>query len=230
MKLILAGIEYSGTTTLANLLSDWKTKIMGEPFYMGLIHDHFKLPHTSGHPDDTTQEEQEQILNLSPKLKEMYHRYSIYYHLHHYAQVDDLTIGLHIEESIYARKYYGYGLPGDQFDRENIFVAVENRIKQITKDPVVIVHVEAEDQVIQSRMDELKGTPEHSNSPLLKKDISGIKKEYKRLVDKSKLGPVINIDTSHDSPDQTLEKLVKLLEPTFTEEDRRRIDLNNIVD
>jgi len=121
LKLILAGIEYSGTTTLANLLSDWKTKIMGEPFYMGLIHDHFKLPHTSGHPDDTTQEEQEQILNLSPKLKEMYHRYSIYYHLHHYAQVDDLTIGLHIEESIYARKYYGYGLPGDQFDRENIF-------------------------------------------------------------------------------------------------------------
>ena len=67
MKIILAGIEYVGTTTLANLLSEWKEKTMGEPFYMGLIHDHSKLPHTSGHPDDTTLEEQEQILSLSPK-------------------------------------------------------------------------------------------------------------------------------------------------------------------
>ena len=70
MKIILAGIEYVGTTTISRMLNDWKLKVMGEPFYMGLIHDHFKLPHTSGHPDDTTPEEQDQILNLSPKLKE----------------------------------------------------------------------------------------------------------------------------------------------------------------
>ena len=54
MKIILAGIEYVGTTTISRMLSDWKLKVMGEPFFMGLIHDHSKLPHTSGHPDDTT--------------------------------------------------------------------------------------------------------------------------------------------------------------------------------
>ena len=70
MKIILAGIEYVGTTTISRMLNDWKLNVMGEPFYMGLIHDHSKLPHTSGHPDDTTLEEQEQILNLSPKLKD----------------------------------------------------------------------------------------------------------------------------------------------------------------
>ena len=117
MKIILAGIEYVGTTTMASSLRTWKNEVMGEPFNNGLIHDHFKLPHTSGHPDDTTPEEQ-QILNLSPKLKEMYHRYSIYYHLHHYAQADEHTIGLHIEEAIYARRYFGYGGGGDVGVRE----------------------------------------------------------------------------------------------------------------
>ena len=225
MKLILAGIEYSGTTTLANLLSDWKMKVMGEPFYMGLIHDHFKLPHTSGHPDDTTLEEQDQILNLSPKLKEMYHRYSIYYHLHHYAQSDDLSIGLHIEEAIYARKYYGYGFDGDPFDRGKIFQAVETRIKQITEDPIILVHVEAEKEIIEARMDKLEGTPSHSNSPLLRSDIVEIQAEYKRWIDKSTLGPVVRINTSVDNPEQSLEKLAIKLRPHFTQEDLRRTEL-----
>ena len=225
MKLILAGIEYSGTTTLANLLSDWKMKVMGEPFYMGLIHDHFKLPHTSGHPDDTTAEEQEQILSLSPKLKEMYHRYSIYYHLHHYVQPDDLTVGLHIEEAIYARKYYGYGLAGDSFDREKIFQAVETRIKQITEDPVILVNVEADQEIIEARMEKLEGSSSHSNSPLLRSDIAEIQMEYKRWIGKSTLGPVVRINTSIDSPEQSLEKLATKLRPHFTQEDLRRTAL-----
>ena len=73
MKIILAVIEYVGTTTIANMLKDWKVVYTGRPFYDGLMHDHMKIPHTSGHPDDTTLEEQQQILNLSPKLMEMYH-------------------------------------------------------------------------------------------------------------------------------------------------------------
>ena len=39
MKIILAGIEYVGTTTIANLLKDWKVKYTGRPFYDGLMHD-----------------------------------------------------------------------------------------------------------------------------------------------------------------------------------------------
>ncbi|MAX18305.1 MAG: hypothetical protein CL709_00335 [Chloroflexi bacterium] len=223
MKVILAGIEYVGTTTMANMLRDWKTKVTGEPFAGGLIHDHSKIPHTSGHPDDTTLEEQQQILNLSPKLKEMYHRYSVYYHIHHYASADDLTVGLHIEESIYGRKYYGYGAPGAAFDRETTFEQMEQRIKQVTSDPVLIVHMTADASVIEQRMDALKDSPQHTNSPLQKADIPEIMAEYQRLVEKSTIGPKLHLDTSADTPDETLDNLVKQMEPHFTDHDRERI-------
>ena len=223
MKIILAGIEYVGTTTISRMLNDWKLKVMGEPFYMGLIHDHSKLPHTSGHPDDTTLEEQEQILNLSPKLKEMYHRYGMYYHLHHYVQEDDLTVGFHIEEAVYARRYYGYGLDGDQFDRNNVFVGIENRIKQITTDPIITVHMVASTEVLKARMSDLTNHPEHTNSPLIAADIENVMAEYEYFINKSDIGPVVKVDTSADSPDKTLLNIVNSIEPHLTKVDLDRI-------
>ncbi len=220
MKIILAGIEYVGTTTIANMLKDWKLKYTGTPFYDGLMHDHMKIPHTSGHPDDTTLEEQEQILNLSPKLMEMYHRYHMYYHLHHYFQRDDLTVGFHIEEAVLARRYFGYGLDGEAFDRKNvIFERIENRIKQITSDPIITVHMKADLSVIEERMESLKNNSAHSNSPLLKKDIKNVMNDYKYYIDKSNIGPTLEVDTSVDNPEQTLDKIVDLLKPHISEED-----------
>ncbi len=224
MKVILAGIEYVGSTTISRMLSDWKLKNMGEPFFMGLVHDHSKLPHTSGHPDDTTLEEQEQIVNLSPKLKEMYHRYGMYYHIHHYVQEDDLSVGFHIEEAVYARRYYGYGLDGEQFDRNNVFVSIENRIKQITTDPIITVHMVASPDIIESRMFALKDHPEHTNSPLQVEDIEDVMADYQYFISKSDIGPVVKVDTSIDSPEDTLEKVVTLLDPYFTKTDLERIE------
>ena len=224
MKVILAGIEYVGSTTISRMLSDWKLKNMGEPFFMGLVHDHSKLPHTSGHPDDTTLEEQEQILNLSPKLKEMYHRYGMYYHIHHYVQEDDLSVGFHIEEAVYARRYYGYGLDGEQFDRNNVFVGIENRIKQITTDPIITVHMVASPDIIESRMFALKDHPEHTNSPLQVEDIEDVMADYQYFISKSDIGPVVKVDTSIDPPEDTLEEVVTLLDPYFTKTDLERIE------
>ena len=223
MKIILAGIEYVGTTTIAKMIKDWKLEYTGTPFYDGLMHDHMKIPHTSGHPDDTTLEEQKQILNLSPKLMEMYHRYHMYYHLHHYFQRDDLTVGFHIEEAVLARKYFGYGLEGEAFDRENIvFERIENRIKQITNDPIIIIHMKADVEVIEKRMENLKTSPEHSNSPLLLNDIEDVMNDYKHYVDKSTIGPKIEVDTSDDSPAETLDKIIDLIKPHISEEDMKK--------
>ena len=58
MRLILTGCEYSGTTTLAHAINDWAEKVMGARF--PLIHDHYKIPHVSGHPPNLTPEQQEQ--------------------------------------------------------------------------------------------------------------------------------------------------------------------------
>ena len=223
MKIILAGIEYVGTTTIAKMIKDWKLEYTGTPFYDGLMHDHMKIPHTSGHPDDTTLVEQKQILNLSPKLMEMYHRYHMYYHLHHYFQRDDLTVGFHIEEAVLARKYFGYGLEGEAFDRENIvFERIENRIKQITNDPIIIIHMKADVEVIEKRMENLKTSPEHSNSPLLLNDIENVMNDYKHYVDKSTIGPKIEVDTSADSPAETLDKIIDLIKPHISEEDMKK--------
>tara|TARA_B100000579_G_scaffold91934_1_gene72628 strand:- start:10659 stop:11333 length:675 start_codon:yes stop_codon:yes gene_type:complete len=223
MKIILAGIEYVGTTTIAKMIKDWKLEYTGTPFYDGLMHDHMKIPHTSGHPDDTTLEEQKQILNLSPKLMEMYHRYHMYYHLHHYFQRDDLTVGFHIEEAVLARKYFGYGLEGEAFDRENIvFERIENRIKQITNDPIIIIHMKADVEVIEKRMKNLKTSPEHSNSPLLLNDIENVMNDYKHYVEKSTIGPKIEVDTSTDSPAETLDKIIDLIKPHISEEDMKK--------
>ena len=83
MKLILVGCEYSGTTTLALAVNEWMKETTGSD--SRLIHDHWKIPHTSGHlPNDIshflTEEEQAQVLGLTPKLKEMHQRHSLYYH------------------------------------------------------------------------------------------------------------------------------------------------------
>ncbi|MCH7906400.1 MAG: hypothetical protein IIB26_03125 [Chloroflexi bacterium] len=222
MKVILAGCEYVGTTTIANKLHDWKQSVMGEGF--SLIHDHSKIPHTSGHPDDTTLEEQQQILALTPKLKEMYSRYHIYYHVHHYRGTDDLTVGFHIEESIYAQMYYGYGLPGEQYDRKLITEQIETRLKQVSADPIIVVHMTATPEVLVRRMSELKDTPEHTNSPVRESDIETILDRFREGVARSSLGPKIEIDTSAASPDDTLGELVEAIQPHLTDFDRERIE------
>ncbi len=80
MRLILAGCEYTGTSTLAFAIDDWLEANVGTRF--PLIHDHWKLPHTSGHPQpDMTEEERQQVLALSPVLREMTQRHSLYYHI-----------------------------------------------------------------------------------------------------------------------------------------------------
>src|SRR3970040_233852 len=88
-------------------IDDWMASTMGARF--SLIHDHYKVPHTSGHPDDTTPEERKQILALSPKLKEMTQRHSLYYHVQpgSFDVPDWMVIGLHIEDAVYGPLYFG---------------------------------------------------------------------------------------------------------------------------
>ena len=84
MKILLLGCEYSGTTTLAQNIFDWGQNTMGANF--GLFHDHWKIPHVTGHwPIDTesfaTHQEQAELLQLNPKMKEQMQRHNLYYHI-----------------------------------------------------------------------------------------------------------------------------------------------------
>ena len=88
---------------------------MGQGKGLIAFHDHWKIPHTSGHTglDDynlLTPEEQVKVLALSPKIKEMTQRHNTTYHLVPEAlqNPDYLSISLHIENAIYAPMYCDY--------------------------------------------------------------------------------------------------------------------------
>ena len=61
MKLLIVGCEYAGTTTLAHAIDDWMAEAMGSR--MRLIHDHWKIPYTVGHPANISEEEERQFLS-----------------------------------------------------------------------------------------------------------------------------------------------------------------------
>jgi hypothetical protein len=219
MKLILAGCEYSGTTTIANALYDWAERALGANFR--IIHDHWKIPHTSGHsPTDEvhflTEEEYQQVLALSPKLKEMTQRHSLVYHTPYEPTDSDLLlIGYVFDEAVYAPLYFGYGGPGGAGDRSMYARHLEHRFLKAAPE-TVLVHVKASAQVIAQRMNE---NP-HPNGVLREKDIDYVLKRFEEEVWKSLILRRITLDTSAATVDETFKEFLRQMAPHFTEKDR----------
>ena len=192
MRVIIAGCEYSGTSTFAFGLDDWLSDHFGARF--PLIHDHWKLPDTSGHPQaDMTDDEREQVLALSPDLKEMTQRHSLYYHIqaNSWNGPDWLAVGLHIDDGVYGPLYYGYGGDGMPHDRKVVGRQVEESILKFAPD-MILVHLKADAEIIAQRMDE---NP-RPNSPLKREDIPAVLDAYQDAVDRSILRHKITLDTS----------------------------------
>ena len=177
MKLILAGCEYAGTTTLANAINDWTEQVMGNRIRN--IHDHFKIPQTIGHsdPDYANEEEQRQYLALSPKIMETAQRHNLYYHSpsESSSNEDRLVIGHHIDEAVYAPLYFGYGRTGENGDREVIAWQIEHKIKKFEPELVLIL-VKASPEVIARRMKE----GAHPNAVVQEKDIELLRRFQRR--------------------------------------------------
>ena len=184
------------------------------------IHDHFKYPRVLGHPDDTTPEEQKMVLALTPKRKEMYSRYSLHYHVQHYRAVDNLDIGLHIEDGVYAPLYFGYGLPDEFFNRREFFFDhIEGLIKEINSDPVIIVHLKAEPEVLRKRMKEHN----RENIVMQEQDIDEVLRLFEEGVARSTLGPTITLDTSNVSIEDSVTEFAEKVQAHLTTADRERI-------
>ncbi len=224
MKLILVGCEYVGTTTLANAIDDWMEQKMGTRF--SLIHDHWKIPHTSGHPDDTTPEEQEWLLEASPKIKEMHQRHSLYYHVQpgSFDGEDHMMIGAHIEDAVYGPMYFGYGGKGDPHDRELVMHQVERTILRFTTE-TMLVHVTAPAEVIEQRMD----AHPHENQVIRREDIEAVSKRFTELVDWSLLSSKITLNNS-GSIAETVAEFQRKVEPYLSDADRTRILTHNALE
>lgn len=222
MRLIIAGCEYSGTSTLAFAIDDWMHENMGVRF--PLIHDHWKIPHTSGHPQpDMTEDERQQVLALSPELKEMTQRHSLYYHIqaNSWTAPDWLSIGLHIDDAVYSPMYYGYGGEGMPHDRKVVSQQVEASILRFAPD-IVLVHVKAAADVIAQRM---QADP-HPHSPMSAGDIPTLLSLYEDACANSTLRHKITLDTSEASVEESIADFKRKIEPHLTETDRSRIMLH----
>ncbi len=233
MRLILIGCEYAGTTTLARAVFGWvKANLDGD---MVPFHDHWKMPFTSGHqehdpPLAPTVQEQEQVLALSPKLKEMYNRYSLYYHIQpgSFRVPDFMAVGLHIEEAIYGPLYWGYGIKGPWP------IGVERRIIQdlVEKDmlahapDMVLALVKASPEVIARRMTE---NP-HPRQLVPKEDVEMVSSRFEEEFERSAIANKLTVDTSSDTVDQSLASLLKQYDPFLSDADKLRIVVKKMKD
>jgi hypothetical protein len=226
MKLLLVGCEYAGTTTLAHAIDDWMEQAMGTR--LSLIHDHWKIPYTIGHSTDQTnqaeitEEEEKQFLALSSRLKDNVQRHNLYYHTPRQPSSshnpDKMVIGMHIEDGIYGPHYFGYGLPGDRFDRRDVTKKIEHLIVTYESETVLVL-VKASPEVIARRM---KESP-HRNGVLQEKDIEFILDRFEQEYRISLIANKITLDTSASSVERTVAEFVRKMEPYFGVADRLRM-------
>ena len=212
MKLILVGCEYAGKTTLANEIVKWIDHTMGGA--RG-FHDHFTIP-----PSELTEEDQEQFLGLSPRLKEQFQRYVIDYHLQpaFYSDPDHNLVGFHIEEAVYAPLYYGYGGKGQYAERTTLARAVEKTIMQKAPDTVLIL-LNASAEVIAKRMRENL----HPRPVVLEQDIAHVLQRFDEEYQNSLIRRKFVLDTTTTTVAETLQQFATQIEPYLTDTDRLRM-------
>jgi len=231
MKLLLIGCEYAGTTTLAKAILRWGEDKMGA--YFGLIHDHWKVPHVTGHwPIDTdafpTAEERRDLVDLSPKFKEQMQRHSLYYHIQPGAfdkgkeeqqgfYPDYLAIGMHIEDAVYGPLYFGYGGEGQPAPRDVVKQTVERALLKFAPE-FVLIHVKADPPVIRQRMADAP----HDNFVVQDKDVDLILRRFEEEYKSSTIRHKFELDTSAATVETTLLEFIANLEPYLTEDDRER--------
>lgn len=221
MRLIIVGSEYAGKTTLAQEIVKWRNEVMGPPPPPGIVeyHDHFTLPWV-GHWDEISEEDLKKFMELGPELKEMFQRYQFSYHLSPmlYRDTDHILIGFHIEDAVYAPRYYGYGRRGEYGDRESMARHIEAGIVERGPDTVLIL-VKATPEVIKERM----RTGPHERVVLREEDVDETVELFEHHYSHSLLRYRFTLDTSEATVEQTMREFVEKIEPLLSDSDRLRI-------
>ncbi len=212
MRLILIGCEYAGKTTLANEIVAWIERTMGSS---RTFHDHFSLP-----CNEVPAADQEQLLALSPQLKELFQRYMMNYHFHNdfYSDPDHNLVGFHIEEAVYAPLYYGYGAPGEYGDRVALARAMDAEIVQHAPDTVLIL-LRAGREVITQRM----RTAPHTRAVVKEADIDHLLARFEEEYRNSLIRKKFTLDTSDATIEQTLAEFAAQIKKHLSQADRLRV-------
>jgi hypothetical protein len=200
MRVLAAGCEYSGVSTLLTGLMDW-----GHERNIHFHHDdHFSVPdHLHLEPED-----QRAMVAMSPTLKERFQRMQMGYHFGVLRRHQDcLFSGFHIEEAVYGDRYYYPGVPTANP------MACEPDIEPDT----ILVHLHARPEVIRERM----AADPHEYNLIRQEDIPQLQKEFAHYCGHSSLVHKVNIDTS----DLTAAKLLK----TFFEQAKPHLPVRDLL-
>ena len=224
MHLLLTGCEYSGTTTLAAGITRWAKSAMGRNYH---FHDHWKIPHLRhGLPED----EQAQILALTPYLKESYQRFHMADHMQdeYYllgaeetgdiSEGNHLVVGMQIDEAVYSSLYYGYGGEGEFGDRVKTARRIEKRMLEMAPDTVHLL-LTCAPEVIRKRMRE----DPHTNALVQDEDVELVLRRFEEEYELSLINNKFTIDTSTATVEECVSEFLEKYEPFMTVADRTRI-------
>lgn len=221
MEIILTGIEYSGTSTLARAISAWYAKETGEIYG---YHDHFKVPHVIHAA--LTEEEQRLVLALSPRIKEAMQRHNLEYHVQPTffmtRRGNHRVTGLHIEDAVYGPLYWSYGGAGELGDRSVVSRQIEEVILEEESALLVLVLLTASPEVIARRMKE----DPHESSPVQEKDVEYVLQRFQEEYEKFRIPNKLTLDTSTSTAEETLAEFVERVEPFLGESDRLKMELH----
>ena len=221
MRLILVGSEYAGKTTLVKEIVRWRNDVMGPPTPLGVVeyHDHFTLPWV-GHWDEIAEDDLKKFMELGPELKEMFQRYQFSYHLSSslFGDSDHILVGFHIEDAVYAPRYYGYGGQGEYGDRESLARKIEEEVIEKAPDTVIVL-VKASPEVIKKRM---KTSP-HARTVLKEDDVEETLGLFEHHYRHSLLRYRLTLDTSDATVEETMREFKEQIVPLLGDSDRLRI-------
>ena len=224
MNLIIAGCEYSGTTTLANGIAEWARTTLGGTQE---IHDHFKIPHIASYrigppAEPLTDEELRQIMAWTPKMKEMAQRQSMNYHMPNSRRADDyIVVGFHIEDAVYAAPFFGYGHEKEPQGglRTKYARHLETEFMEQAPDTGA--------RLRQGLAGGDSGANGSESTPVLhraeEKDIEPVLADFETEFERSVIHAKIVIDTSEATVEESVDELQLALRGHLTIEDLRRM-------
>jgi hypothetical protein len=226
MRIALIGCEYTGTTTLGNAIFDWSIEALGRRM---MLHDHWKIPHISGHPPHETnltlltEEEKGQVQQAGPAVAELLMRYALYYHTPSSPTEDPaVVVGYHIEDLVYAPLYYGYGGDGEPGDRRVVAAHIEKRLAANVPQAALVL-LEASPDVIRARM---KANP-HSPGVVPEKDIEMVSRRFREEYDRSLIPGKFTLDTTSATVEETMAEFKERIQPYLTPVDRMGLLANS---
>ena len=197
MRLIAAGCEYSGVTTLIDGLCTWGNE-------RGVHHhldDHFTIP-DAYHLDE---EEQQGFIDMLPAIKERFQRFQIVYHVRLMHKFDHILLGgFHIEEMVYGPRYY----------YPEIDIAVREYEPDMPGD-AILVHLHARPEVIRRRMEQ----DPHPRQLVPSEDVPHVLERFEEEVAQSWIKRKFDIDTSELTPGQLVETFLERSVPYLNARD-----------